>query len=224
MATQNEQRTGTEPQRGSSGQQQRPQSQSQAQSQAIEPGRGTRGGGLARQSDITSPFGLMRRLMEDMDRVFGGFGLGPSLGSVGSGLSRDTGSFGTFLPDIEVLERGSDLVVRCDLPGMKPEDVNVEIQDGQLILSGERRDESEESREGYYHSERSYGRFQRAIPLPDGLDPSSVEAKFENGVLEITAPMPKEASRGRRIEVKGGGQTAGAQPTTGAQAKPSMKH
>lgn len=154
--------------------------------------------GRGRQLGSASPFGLLGRMMNDMDRWFGGgFGeLVPWTGRERLG--------GLWNPQIEVLERNGSLVVHADLPGLKPEDVEVNVENDVLTLRGERRFEEERNEEGVYHSERSYGRFERSIALPNGIDPSSIEAKFENGVLEITAPMPKEQARGRRIDVKPG--------------------
>ena len=108
----------------------------------------------------------------------------------------------TWMPQVEVLQRGNDLVLRADLPGLRREDVHLEVDDGVLTISGERRYESESDEEGLYHSERSYGRFSRSIPLPPGTDGDAVEAKFTNGVLEVTLPLPQEQSRARRIEIR----------------------
>jgi HSP20 family protein len=98
------------------------------------------------------------------------------------------------------------LVVQADVPGLKEEDINVEVQDGTLRLSGERRSEAERSERGYYHSERSYGSFVRVIPLPQGAKPETASASFENGVLRIEMEAPNGAgqARGRRIEVREG--------------------
>jgi HSP20 family protein len=105
-------------------------------------------------------------------------------------------------PQVEVSRRGKDLVVCADLPGMKKEDIHIEIRDDQLVLQGERRQESTENREGFYRSERSYGRFHRAIPLPEGTNPDQARANFKDGVLEVTLPLPEQASRsGRKIEI-----------------------
>ena len=105
-------------------------------------------------------------------------------------------------PQIETFHRGDQFVVRADLPGLKKEDVNIELTDDSLTIEGERREEHEEDREGYYRSERSYGSFYRVVPLPEGAIAESAKAKFENGVLEveIQAP-PREVSRKRRIEI-----------------------
>lgn len=103
-----------------------------------------------------------------------------------------------------MVRRGNDLVVSADLPGLKKEDVNVEIREDQLIRQGERRSETATEREGYYRSERSYGKFFRAIPLPPGVDPAQADAQFRDGVLEIRMPMPQQQQaeeQGRRIEI-----------------------
>jgi HSP20 family protein len=114
---------------------------------------------------------------------------------------------GIWTPQIEVYERDGKLHVRADLPGLKPEDINVNVEDDVLTVSGERRDEREEKREGYFHSERSYGRFERSLALPRGVDPNAIECKFENGVLSLEAPLPKQESRGRSIPIgKSGGE------------------
>jgi HSP20 family molecular chaperone IbpA len=112
------------------------------------------------------------------------------------------GTSGLWSPQIESFQRGDEFVVRADLPGLKREDVNVELSDDALTIHGERRDEHEEDREGYYRSERSYGSFYRVIPLPEGAIPESAKANFNNGVLEVVLQAPpKEVSSKRRIEI-----------------------
>jgi HSP20 family protein len=85
---------------------------------------------------------------------------------------------------------------------MKREDVNVEITDNEITISGERRHEQETEREGIYRSERTYGSFSRTIPLPEGAMTDQAKAAFRDGVLEITVPAPPQATRGRRLEIK----------------------
>jgi HSP20 family protein len=171
-----------------------------------------RGAGLARRPGAlapawtASPFDLMRRFSDDMDRLFGaGFGLAPVAG-LGRGLWAGLPDVEQALwaPQVEVFQRGDKLVVRADLPGLEKDDVDIEVTDDNVLtISGERRQEAEEDREGYYRSERSYGRFFRSIPLPEGVDADQVEANFKNGVLEVTLPAPKrEERRGRKINVR----------------------
>ena len=147
----------------------------------------------------SSPFSMMRRMLEDMDRMFFDFaGSGiPDVWS-GSGTERNMWS-----PQVETFRRGDQLVIHADLPGLKKENVNVEVEDDTLLISGERQDEYNEERDDFYRSERSYGRFFRAVPLPEGVDPKSVTAQFKDGVLEISLPVPKEPQRqSRRIDIK----------------------
>jgi HSP20 family protein len=157
-----------------------------------------------------SPFTLMRRMAEDMDRIFGEFGFGPSLGvspllssSLGQGRGLSSGGLRAWSPQLETFRRGDKLVVRADLPGLRKEDVNVEIDDGMLTISGHRSEEEVDERDDFYRSERSYGEFYRALPLPENVSGESCEATFKDGVLEVTLPLPKEQERkARRIDVR----------------------
>jgi HSP20 family protein len=169
---------------------------------------GTGSRALAREDPFSaSPFALMRRMAEDMDRMFESFGFGR--GRFAPRLWSDVPErFGepelaVWAPEIEVFDREGEFVVRADLPGLKKEDVRVELTENALILEGERRKEHEERREGFYRSERSYGRFSRAVPLPEGVDTEKVEAEFKDGVLEVRLPAPKRQSQQRRqIEIR----------------------
>jgi HSP20 family protein len=169
---------------------------------------GTGSRALAREDPFSaSPFALMRRMAEDMDRMFESFGFGR--GRFAPRLWSDVPErFGepelaVWAPEIEVFDREGEFVVRADLPGLKKEDVRVEVTENALILEGERRKEHEERREGFYRSERSYGRFSRAVPLPEGVDTEKVEAEFKDGVLEVRLPAPKRQSQQRRqIEIR----------------------
>jgi HSP20 family protein len=97
----------------------------------------------------------------------------------------------------------SHLIVCADLPGLKKEDIQVEFSEDALTIQGERRQEHEESHEGYRTSERSYGKFYRSIPLPEGVNPESAKATFQDGVLKITVPLPAHAGpRSRRSEIQ----------------------
>ena len=109
---------------------------------------------------------------------------------------------GLWTPQIETFQRGNEFVVRADLPGLSRDDVKVDVTDDSITLQGERREEHEEDREGYYRSERTYGSFYRVVPLPEGALTDSAKAQFNNGVLEIVLQAPpKEISRGRRLEI-----------------------
>jgi HSP20 family protein len=106
-----------------------------------------------------------------------------------------------FIPRVNVAETEGELEVSVELPGLKPEEVHVELRDGALWVSGERKEEKEEKGKTYHRVERRYGEFRRAVPLPAGVEEDKIEAKFENGVLKITAPKP-EAAKPKHIEVK----------------------
>jgi HSP20 family protein len=169
---------------------------------------GTGSRALAREDPFSaSPFALMRRMAEDMDRMFEGvgFGRGRFAPRLWSDMPERFGEpeLAVWAPEIEVFDREGEFVVRADLPGLKKEDVRVEVTENALILEGERRKEHEERREGFYRSERSYGRFSRAVPLPEGVDTEKVEAEFKDGVLEVRLPAPKRQSQQRRqIEIR----------------------
>jgi HSP20 family protein len=161
-------------------------------------------------SMLGNPFGMMRSMVEQMDRLFEDFtgtGLGRSRSmATPPALQGTGGGYGTtslWYPQIEVSERGDNLVVCADLPGLKREDVQLEVHDDHLVLQGERRNESSQNQGGLYRTERSYGSFYRTIPLPDGVDPDQVRATFKDGVLEVTVPVPNRQQRlqGRRIEI-----------------------
>ena len=140
------------------------------------------------------PLSLMRRMSEDMDRLFGEFfGFEPFSSELWQA---------TRWPQIEVSHRGNKLVVRADLPGLDKDDINIEVRDDELRISGERRAQSEERQGGYYRSERTYGSFYRAVPLPQGTKTDTASATFEKGVLEVELEVPEQSNKGRKIEVR----------------------
>lgn len=143
------------------------------------------------------PFGMMRRLSDEMDRLFQGAGLPRPLG-----VWRDD----PWNPAVEAFVRDGHYVVRAELPGLAEKDVTVEIRGDVLTLKGERKAESDVSRDGYFASERHYGAFLRALTLPEGAVGDGATALFKNGVLEVAVPMatvtPPPAVR--KVEVKPG--------------------
>jgi HSP20 family protein len=155
-----------------------------------------------------SPFALFRRLSEDMDRLF--------FGSGGQGLGTLSGFGARFLPHVDVSERDGKLLINADLPGVRLEDFRVEVEDQALVLEGERKNQQEDTRGGVRRLERTYGSFRRVIPLPPGTNVDAAQARFDNGVLEITIPLQQEA-RTRRLEVQSGG-------TGGATGGDTTKH
>ncbi len=147
------------------------------------------------------PLALMRRVSEDMDRLVAGV-----LGAGGSRWEDWQGHLGfKSWPEIDVTHSGDKLIVQADVPGLGKDDVQVEVRDNELCISGERRSESERTEGHFYRSERSYGRFCRTIPLPEGANVDTASATFENGVLRVEIDAPQgQQTRSRRIEVKGG--------------------
>ena len=106
-----------------------------------------------------------------------------------------------FSPPMDVQETDEAYIVEADIPGIKKEDVKIEVRDDVLTISGDRKSEHEEKREDYDRVERQFGSFRRTLSIPGGFSHEGVEAKFEDGVLRITLPKPEEA-KPRRIEVK----------------------
>jgi HSP20 family protein len=154
-------------------------------------------GNLARRESFmptrwSSPFTLMRLLGEDMARLFGDADLA-------RGMAAENAA---WAPQIEVMERDGQLVVRADLPGLSKDDVQVELRDDSLIIKGERQQQHEDRREGYYRSERVYGSFYRQIPLPKGVDTQNATATFRDGVLEITMQAPKREPQSRQLQIQ----------------------
>jgi HSP20 family protein len=154
-----------------------------------------------RSGPLAAPFALMRRFMEDLDRLVGGVGpdLMPRIDLGGFGEARET----PWFPALDVFEREGNLVVRVDAPGLSKDQLRVDVEDGQLVISGERTQEHEEHRAGLYRCERSHGSFHRVVPLPEGVEPEQAKATFTNGVLEITMPAPRRA-QAKRIEIREG--------------------
>ena len=123
-------------------------------------------------------------------------------------------------PRIEVFEKDHRLVTRAELPGLKKEDVRVEIADGQLAISGERKREFEEKKDRLFRTEREYGCFYRSVPLPEGVKPEDVKATFAEGVLEITMPIFEvKAEPVHTVEIKDASKVTRVMPEP--QGKPS---
>ena len=143
------------------------------------------------------PLRELNSLQSEMNRLFNSAFDTPS-GSSGPALRR-------WVPAMDLVESGDQFVLRADLPGMSEEDIEIELEEGTLTVSGERRAEHEESQEGFHRVERSFGAFSRTLTLPKGVDADAVSASFERGVLEIRIPKPK-ARKPRRISIAQSGQ------------------
>lgn len=145
------------------------------------------------------PFAMMRRMTQEMDHMFERF-MGRPMSVSNRWMS--TAGASQWLPSVDVSQRNNELVVCADLPGIRKEDVSVEIRNDQLTIEGERREESEQSVQGYHRSERSYGHFYRMIPLPEGVDAEHAQATMHDGVLEIKVPLPQSTRYGRRLDIQ----------------------
>jgi HSP20 family protein len=146
-----------------------------------------------------SPFGRdpFTSFRHEMDRLFDDF-FSPAeartFGGAGGALLR---------PSVDIAETEKAYTVTAELPGLEQKDVELNLRDNALVLSGEKRQETSESNGGRSYTERSFGRFERIIPLGDEVDADRVEAAFKNGVLKVTLPKnPKAQDKARRIEIK----------------------
>lgn len=145
------------------------------------------------------PFNLLRQMTSELDRVF------DEPWSLFQ-FPVPTIDGAAWAPKVDVIAKDNKLVTRVDLPGMKKEDVTVEVADGVLTLSGERKKEFKEEQKDYFREEREYGSFCRTVPLPKGVKGDEVKATFINGVLEVTVPLPAAAieSKAKKIAITDG--------------------
>jgi HSP20 family protein len=139
------------------------------------------------------PLRELSSLQNEMNRLFSAAFDAPTGGNGGARR---------WTPAMDLVETDDHFVLRADLPGMTESDVNIELEDNVLTVSGERKAEHEEKREGFYRVERSFGAFSRSLTLPKGIDPEAVTAEFQKGVLEIRVPKP-EQRKPRKIAISG---------------------
>jgi HSP20 family protein len=142
------------------------------------------------------PHSEMNRLFDEM---FGGLS---SSSSRSGGQQRGQG-VAEWAPAIDAVQKDDDLVVRAELPGAKPEDVEVTVHQGVLTISGKREEQREEERGEYLVRERRSGSFRRSLQLPEGIDENSIRARFDNGVLEVTVEGAAAAQGPKRIQLEG---------------------
>ena len=160
--------------------------------------------GLVHRRRGSDPFGLLREMTSELDRVFD-----DSLFTSFRWPRRFTAlRTAGWAPEIDVFEKDNRLITRIDLPGLKKEDVKIEVTDGYLAISGERKSEAEEKKDNYFRCEREYGSFYRAVPLPEGIKAEAITATFADGVLEVSVPLPVKAeAKPRRIDIQEGSKT-----------------
>lgn len=155
-----------------------------------------------------APSRIMRRMTRELERAAGDLAF----------TGRETG----WLPAVEVSQSDGKLRVQAELPGLAPEDVRVEIGDNEIVIQGERRVEHDVNRRGVRLTEREYGVFYRTIPLPEGAQVDQAKASFQNGLLEVTVPIPQRASQRRPLAIEPGSksETAASQTASG-DSKPA---
>ena len=137
-------------------------------------------------------------LQEEMNRLFNTF-FDPS--ATGSGET--AGVTRRWIPAMDLVETDDHFVLRADLPGLDESDVTIEFQENVLTISGERTYEHQGKKDGFYRLERGTGQFSRSLTLPKGIEPDSITASFEKGVLEVRVPKPEER-KPRRVEISVG--------------------
>jgi HSP20 family protein len=130
------------------------------------------------------PFGELSTLHRDIDDLFARF-FGEEERGWLRPFEKDTA------PAVESFLRGSELVIRADLPGIDPKNVELAVENDRLMIKGERQKVDEQKRDNEFYREVSYGRFERSVALPAGVDPDTVKAEYHDGVLEITMKAPK---------------------------------
>src|SRR4051812_10253300 len=132
-------------------------------------------------------------LQNEMNRLFNTVFDAPAPSGNGGAMRR-------WMPAMDLAETEDHFVLRADLPGLSEEDVNIELEDRVLTVSGERKAEHTENKDGYLRVERAFGSFSRSLTLPEGIDPESVAASFDRGVLEVQIPKPEER-KPRKISI-----------------------
>jgi HSP20 family protein len=149
------------------------------------------------RSDVDHPFYSLQRQMNSLfDDFFSGFDMAPrSFRGVG---------FAAFVPSVDVKESDKEFTIRAELPGVEEKDIEVTVTNDTITIKGEKKEEKEDKSKNYYYMERSYGSFNRVIPLTSETDANKAEASFKNGVLNITVPKSQTTkAKGTKVPIKG---------------------
>lgn len=141
-------------------------------------------------------------LQSEMNRLFSSF-FEPSAARPAAGGETAR----RWSPAMDVVERDDHYVLRTDVPGVREEDIAVELDGNVLTVSGRRQAEHDEDRKGFHRVERVYGEFSRSLTVPDGVDADKIEASYDRGVLEVRVPKPEQA-KPRRVAINVGGTPA----------------
>jgi HSP20 family protein len=139
------------------------------------------------------PFNELERMRGEMDRLWDSF--------FETGAAKRTGGKETWLPSLDVSETKSDLIVKTELPGINPKEIDISLSEGMLTIKGEKKQEKEEKESDYHLVERSYGSFTRMVRLPKEVKSDKISASFKDGVLKITLPKSEETKK-KEIKIK----------------------
>lgn len=159
------------------------------------------------------PFRDLRTLQDEVNRLFSG--------TFSRGSGQDEIMRGEWSPSVDISENKDQIIVEAELPGMKPEDVNISIENNVLTIHGERKFEKKDENDNFHRVERSYGSFTRSFTLPPTVSSETADAEFENGVLRLILTKREEA-KPRRIEIKAGEKVQ--TKTLGATAQKDEKN
>jgi HSP20 family protein len=140
-----------------------------------------------------SPLREFERMRRDMDRLWDSFFEG--------GLRKRGEEVGEWFPALDVSETKNDIVVKTEVPGLDPKDIDISLSEGVLTIKGEKKQEKEEKEENYHLIERSYGTFTRTVRLPREVQSEKISASYKNGILRVTLPKSEEAKK-KEIKIK----------------------
>lgn len=136
---------------------------------------------------LGTPFNLMKRFSEEFDHMFGAY--------------RPAAELEMWAPALEIKHKDGNFVVVAELPGITKDDVKVAVIEESLVIEGEKKKVKEEKGEGYYRTERAYGKFYRSIPLPKGAKADEVKAELTNGILKVVIPVPEVKPALREVPI-----------------------
>jgi len=139
-----------------------------------------------------SPFALMREFTGEMDRTF-------RTGAAGWDTSAERTAWS---PALDIQHCDGNLVITAELPGLKKDEVKVELTDDALVIQGERKREHKEDHEGYHRWERSYGQFYRSVALPEGVKTDQIKAELQDGILKVSVPVPQSEKKSRQVPIE----------------------
>lgn len=139
-----------------------------------------------------NPFGLMREFTDEMDRIF----------QAVAPRTATSADLNAWSPTVDIRQCNGDLVVTAEVPGLKKDEIKVELTDDALVIQGERKREHKEDHEGYHRWERSYGQFYRAIALPEGAKMDQVKAELQDGLLKVSVPVPQAEKKSRQVPIE----------------------